>query len=87
MVTLDEHNFLRYIFSLPDGAESNFACGTRVRLLVSMGDAHTTSNSNVESDQCATSIDNGDESNVVGKYVHIIRGRNGNSNFVLDYTM
>lgn len=87
MVALDKHDFLRYIFPLPDGAESNFACCARVRLLVSMGDAHTTSNSHVESDQFATSIDNGDEPNVVRKYVHIIRRRNGNSNFELDYSI
>ena len=87
IVALDKHNFLRYIFPLPDGAESDFACCARVGFLVPMCDAHTASNGHVESDQFTTSIDNGDEPNVVRKYVHIIRRRNGNSNFELDYSI
>ncbi len=52
-----------------------------------MGDTHAASNSYVESDQFPTGIDNGDESDVVGKYIHVVRRRNSNSNFELDCPM
>jgi hypothetical protein len=87
IVALNKHNLFCYIFPLLNGAESNHARCAWVGLLVSMGNAHAASNSYVESDQFPTRIDNGDESNVVGKYIHIVRRRNSNGDFELDCPM
>lgn len=57
MVPLDQHHLLRHVFALFWGAETNDVADTRVRLLASMSDTHTTADSDVEAAQMTILID------------------------------
>jgi hypothetical protein len=73
---LHEHYLFRDILTLFWCTKSNETPKARVRLLVSVRDTHATTNSNIEAFELAVSTDDGDETNVIGKDVNIVSGRN-----------
>ena len=83
VVSLDQHDFLRYVFSLLHCAETEDIGGSGVRLLVCVGYAHSTSSSHVEPGEFTVLTQDCDETDIVGEDVDVIRRRDGDGNFEL----
>ena len=76
---MDKHNLLGNDDALLDGAETNDGTGARVRLLVPMGHTHASTDGDVETSEFTLLVNNGDETDVIGKDIYVVvrRDRNG----------
>ncbi len=83
VITLGDHHGLSNLLALLVSAETNDVSKARVCLLVTVSDAHATSDCDIKACQLAIPIDDGDETQVVRKYIDVIGGRNGDGNFEL----
>jgi hypothetical protein len=84
IVPLGQHDFLGHNWALLDGTEANNISCARVRFFVTVGHAHTTTDSDIEPSQLAILVDDSDEAQVVCEDINIVGGRHGNCNFELD---
>jgi hypothetical protein len=83
VIPLDEHHLLGDVLSLCACAETNDGSSTRISLLVSVGHTHASTNADIVAQHLSV-LDDGNESEIVGKDVNIVGGRYGNSNFELE---
>lgn len=83
VVPLDNDDLLCNVLSLLGCAETDDASSARVRLLVSVGNTHTTTDGNVEAFEFTIWSNNGDETEVIGEDIHVIGGGNGDGNLEL----
>ena len=83
VVPLDKHNLLSNFDALRDRAEPENVANSRIRLLVPVGDTHTSSGGDVEAGKVTVLVNDGDEADVVGKHVNIVSGGNRDCNLEL----
>lgn len=84
VITLNQHDLLSNDLTLVDGAEPKNITQSRVSLLVSVSNTHTTTSSNVETSKFALLIDNSDKANIVREEIDVIMWRDGNCDFELE---
>jgi hypothetical protein len=80
---LDQHNFFRHVFALLYCAKTEHIGSSRVRLLVSMRNTHSTSSSDIESGEFTVLVYNCNEADIIDEEVDVIRRGDGNGNFEL----
>ena len=84
VVSLDQHDLLRHVFTLLHCAETEDISSSGICLLVCMGYTHSTSSSDVESSESAILIQDRNEADIVGEDVDIVRRGDGDGNFELE---
>jgi len=72
IVPLDQHNLLRYVFTLFDCAETEDICCSRIRLLAPMCYTHPTPSGDIKPGEFSFLIHDCDEANIIGEDVDIV---------------
>jgi len=72
VISLDQHDLLRHVFTLLHCAETENVCSSGIRLLVCMGYTHSASSSDVESGESTVLIQDRNEANIIGKDVDVV---------------
>lgn len=83
VIPLDEHDLLCHETALFNGAKAEDISEPRIGLLVAVCNTHTTSYSHVEPSKFTLGVHDGDETEVIGENIYIVRGWHSNSNFEL----
>ena len=83
VVSLNQHDFLRHVFTLLHCAETKDIGSSGIRLLVSMGYTHSTSSGDIESGEFTVLIHNRNEANIIGEDIDVVRRGDGYGNFEL----
>jgi len=72
IIPLDQHDFLRHVFTLLHCAETEDVCRSGICLLVCMRYTHSTSSSDIESGESTFLIHNRNEADIIGKDVDVV---------------
>lgn len=83
VVSLRQHDLLCNKFALFHCTEANDISDTRICVLASMRNTHSSPDSNVEAGQIPVAVYDGNKSEVVGKDIDIVGRRNGHSDLEL----
>ena len=85
VVPLDKHNLLSNFDALRDRAEPENVANSRIRLLVPVGDTHTSSGGDVEAGKVTVLVNDGDEADVVCEDIDIVVWWDCDCNLVLHW--
>lgn len=72
VVSLHQHDLLANMLALLDGTEAKDISKARVSLLVAMSNTHAPSSSYIEPFEIAVLVNDGNESDIVGKEINVI---------------
>jgi hypothetical protein len=84
VISLYDHYLLRDVLALFWCTKANETAKTRVGLLVSVRNTHSTTNCNIEAFELPVLTKDGDETKVIGKDVYIVSWRNRYCDFELE---
>ena len=83
VVSLDNHDLLGDILTLLGSTETKNAAQTRVRLLVSVGDTHSSASGDVEALELTVFTNNSNKAYIVSKKVDVVRRRDSHGDLEL----
>ena len=83
VVPLDKHDLFGYVTPLLWSTETKYATQSRVSLLITVCNTHTTASGDIKSFEVSIFTDNCNETNIIRKYVNVIGWGNSYRNFEL----